>query len=767
MLKWVKSGWRGWLIIIVAEILVLVVSAFHFMHREPINLSFSQEDLLYENGEVGFYVDESFSVGRIMTPEFTLPRGMYTVRISYDFAGMGMLGVCYTDTRHDYEVSGDIPASEKGSSVCDFKVGYADRPMYVFGRLQCETWEGSYLLIREVVIEDSPYAMRNHLFSLAVFALLFDSLIAIFLYRNRLLQDRENRFCLKALLLLIFIGSLPLMVDYLPRDAHDIPFHLMRIEGLKEGLMNGMFPVKIQPGWLNGHGYAVSVFYGDLFLYPSALLRIFGVSLQTVYRLYVVTVNTATAFLAWYCFSRMGKSKKIGLVCACVYTMNIYRLTCIYSRAAVGEYTAMVFLPLVLYGFWMAYTEPEGSQSHQKSWRVIALGCASIYHCHMISCEMIALFVILLCVICWKRTFRKQTFVVLAKASAVIVTLCLWSLVPFLDYMKNSMLVINNTDGYTMFRLDERASFVAQLFMNTYKTTALSLAHHTGVVEEMPQTPGLASLLPLGVWFLMPRGKEVQNGGSEDREGGRLCFLFCLMSLLLTTYLIPWSTLAKILPILQYLEGSLQYPWRFLAMAGIFLTWMACLVLQNSSEKQRKFMAGIFICIALWQGISFESSILLEMRPMRIYQGGNLSGDEIEGGEYLPQKSNVEDYVGQLTFDASQIMVEDWQRTGKGIRVKLFNLTDDVAEVEIPLLFYRGYRAEGEEGIRIDLNIGTSGRIRMEVPGAYKGSITIRFVEPWYWRVCEAVSLFFLLWIILVAGKKAGILKERRREREM
>ena len=160
MLKWVKSGWRGWLIIIVAEILVLVVSAFHFMHREPINLSFSQEDLLYENGEVGFYVDESFSVGRIMTPEFTLPRGMYTVRISYDFAGMGMLGVCYTDTRHDYEVSGDIPASEKGSSVCDFKVGYADRPMYVFGRLQCETWEGSYLLIREVVIEDSPYAER-------------------------------------------------------------------------------------------------------------------------------------------------------------------------------------------------------------------------------------------------------------------------------------------------------------------------------------------------------------------------------------------------------------------------------------------------------------------------------------------------------------------------------------------------------------------------------------------------------------------------------
>ncbi len=761
MLKRVQSGRRGWLFLIAAEVLMLCFSAVCLMHREPVNLRFSQEELVYENGEAGFYVDHSFGVGRIMTPEFTLPRGMYTVRISYDFVGTGMLGVCYTDARHDYEVSGDIHASGEGSSVCDFKVKYADRPMYVYGRLQGDAWEGSYLLIREVEIEESPYAVGSRLFGLAAWLLLLDLAAVGFLYRDRLLPGREDRFCLKALLLLIFAGSLPLMVDYLSGDAHDLPFHLMRIEGLKNGLVEGMFPVKIQPGWLNGHGYAVSVFYGDLFLYPSALLRLFGVSLQTVYRLYVLTVNTATAFLAWHCFSGMGKSKKIGLVCTCVYTMNIYRMTCIYGRAAVGEYTAMVFLPLVLYGFWLAYTEPEGSSAHRKSWRIIALGCAGIYHCHMISCEMVALFVILLCVIGWKRTFRKQTFVVLAKAAGGIAALCLWSLVPFLDYMKNGMFVINDAEGYTMFRMDERASFVAQLFMNTYQVTAMSLGHHAGVMGEMPQTPGLASLAALAVWFLLPG----ETRHETKKRTGRICLLFCLLSLLLTTYLVPWSALAKAFPILQYPERSLQYPWRFLAMAGVFLAWLICLALQHAPEggRGKQVMAVVFVGVALWQGISLESAVLLETPPMRVYQGGNLTGGEIGGGEYLPQDSDLENYVDRPTFDASCVSVENWERMKKGIRVELSNLTGEAAWVEVPLLMYQGYRAQSADGSRLALAAGTSGRVRVEIPGGYRGSFTVRFAEPWYWRLSEAVSLLFLAGMVLTAGKDAGLAGRMKR----
>lgn len=39
--------------------------------------------------------------------------------------------------------------------------------------------------------------------------------------------------------------------------------------------------------------------------------------------------------------------------------MSMYRLTNIYVRAAVGEYTAMTFLPLVLYGLYRIYEKDQ------------------------------------------------------------------------------------------------------------------------------------------------------------------------------------------------------------------------------------------------------------------------------------------------------------------------------------------------------------------------------------------------------------------------
>ena len=97
----------------------------------------------------------------------------------------------------------------------------------------------------------------------------------------------KNRKYIVCYLVILLIASIPLLNNYLIR-GHDIYFHLMRIEGLAQGMKTGDFPVRIQPAWYGGYGYAVSVFYSDLFLYPVALLRLAGVSLQDSYKVYVV-----------------------------------------------------------------------------------------------------------------------------------------------------------------------------------------------------------------------------------------------------------------------------------------------------------------------------------------------------------------------------------------------------------------------------------------------------------------------------------------------
>lgn len=138
-------------------------------------------------------------------------------------------------------------------------------------------------------------------------------------------------------LLLIFI-SIPLFSGYLYRisGGHDINFHLMRIEGLAEGLRMGQFPVKIQPAWYEGYGYGCSVFYGDIFLYVPALMRLFGVPLQWAYKFYVLMTQAGTIAISAYSFGRIFKDKKIAFVGTVLYALAIYRLMNIFCARCSG-----------------------------------------------------------------------------------------------------------------------------------------------------------------------------------------------------------------------------------------------------------------------------------------------------------------------------------------------------------------------------------------------------------------------------------------------
>ena len=63
-----------------------------------------------------------------------------------------------------------------------------------------------------------------------------------------------------------------------------------------------------------------------------------------------------TVLIGYYCFKRLFKDKYWGLFATICYTFAGYRLTNIYTRVAVGEYTAMAFLPLCIYGMYRLYT---------------------------------------------------------------------------------------------------------------------------------------------------------------------------------------------------------------------------------------------------------------------------------------------------------------------------------------------------------------------------------------------------------------------------
>ena len=79
--------------------------------------------------------------------------------------------------------------------------------------------------------------------------------------------------------------------------------------------------------------------------------------------------------------------------------------------------------------------------------------------------------------------------------------------------------------------------------------------------------------------------------------------------------------------------------------------------------------------------------------------------------------------------------------------------------MELPLLYYKGYVAKGEEGQKLSVVCGENNVLRVLIPAGYQGKIEVDFKGFWYWRVAEVVSLATLLMIWALARKsRRGIL---------
>ncbi len=757
MLQKIRLNRKILLSIILVELVIWMVSGFLYSRRETVDLNFTQEDLVSDLGEKMFYVDKTYSHSYVATPAFTLPRGMYTLEVEYECQGDVRVEACYIEGSFANDVGGSIyvPGS-KNALTCDFRITYGDRPLHIKGRLSGDAAEGDYILIRNVRIRTASIGVRHFVFEIGIFFLLLDCLLAVYVWKDRIFEKEQKQFDVKILLLLIILCSLPLTVNYLFGNAHDLKFHLTRIEGIKDGLQNGVFPVKIQSNWLGGHGYAVSVFYGDVLLYIPAILRFFGISIQASYNFYVLFIHTLTVWIAYHCFTKMS-DRKTGLLCTIVYSFNIFRLYDIYTRAAVGEYTAMTFMPLVMYGLWKVYKLPAESKEHGRSWITITIGCLGIFLSHMISTEMTALFVILTALILWKKTFDKKNFMVLLKAVVATVLLSLWFLVPFLDYMMSGTYAINAPDRYEPYRLEDKGGFPVQLFMTDYSVMGTSGGIATrGVADNMPYTIGLASILILIAWFLFCAGKKERS--KSERKEEYLAVLLCVLSLWLTMCFFPYTWLVSKIPILKFPVHGLQFSWRFFAISSVLFLWLLCIVMckKQIDSTKKKLFAGLLALLTIWQGLSFISEFMNEASVYHIYQEGGLSSFDVVFGEYIPANDEgefhvseyIEGYVDELSYDADAVCVEEWHREKGTVTVCVKNLSDGIRQVEVPLILYKGYRAFTDEGEELQIAPGAFHRISVSIPAGFMGNIRVGFYEPWYWRICELVSFITLLGIV-------------------
>lgn len=744
MYKDIKKYW----ILFVVEAIALLLCIPGCFQKEK--LVFSAENIKNVEENLSFVYESE---------RIELEPGVYQVRVKAENFTNGRASV---NVKND---SGTFRTLKCNGAIFYAYQEYLDFEVYLSEKndtiyIGAELFDTQTDAIDSIELYKVNLGMRMFAYLLLTIFVVLDLLL---LFRKGILSgkiNKEKQLVVWGLFFSVLLAYYPYLTDYFS-NAADIGFHWLRIESLKETLLQGnQFPVRVQSNWLYDHGYAVSSFYGDLFLYFPAMLRILGFSLMSAYKMFVFAVMVATAVISYYSFKRCTKSTYAALFGSIIYMLAPYRVYNFYNRGAVGEYLAMTFLPLVICGMYGLYTEDVKSHEYKKAKIPLIIGLSCILQSHLLTCEMTVVFMLGICLIFIKRTLRKETFIQLLHAALICLLINCWFWWPLLKMMTADSYYLS---GIISKNIQYMGTWFAELFQ-LYPNMGTA---QDGMYNAEPFQMGIASLLMIvgGLTIILRRRfftKTIEFKNSYDKV-----MIFFISLVLLTWYMstryFPWDFLSGI-PGIGVLVTALQFPTRlfspisvFCAITGaFFVLWCACECRIQISDKvlSKKVEKGIVVLLLLLAGgtsIYHVNDIANSRAPVWLHNAENLGSILVVNGEYLLEGSDLSEYCFHEPVTEEGLTWQNYNKQGTSIQIEVENSNSQMAYMEFPLIGYKGYGLEcSTEGPYITEQRGAHGDLRVAIPAGYKGELAISYQGFMSYRIAEGISLITIIGIIFI-----------------
>lgn len=611
--------------------------------------------------------------------------------------------------------------------------------------------EGNLMVTGLTVVETN--LLWTRLLTIFLFLGLAAMALLTFYYYQQHYPMAENRkkvlfFCA----LIGFIASIPYLHDGVIGGA-DLTYHLQRIEGVKDGLLSGQFPVRLEPEWVYGHGYANGIFYCNALLYFPALLRMLGFTVTESYCIYCIILNFATAGIAWFCFGRIFDDDTIGLLCSGLYTLSIFRIYKLVITGAVGEGSAYTFFPLIAYGLYLVFATDPHSKRYKKAWLPLAIGYAGLIQTHVLTCEITAFLTILICLVFLKKICCLPTFLELLKGAMAALGLSLWYLIPFLDYYLTQDVHIKHISART---IQDRGLLLPQLAFQFWRSGLNTPQGDNGMQYSHAVGVGLIPILGLFVFAAMAFCNVWQNVKNSQKKTACTAAAFGVLLLLMSLNRFPWDKIQSIHSVTASLVSSLQFPNRFLGWGTACLV-IVCGFLLWYWKSNRSILYHMSILV-LVTGIATSYVFLMdsvdrEQEYFDLYNEESMGFGYISGAEYLIEGTDQT----QLTFADPEgeeaVTIFSYQKKGLHAELECANAAGRVSYIDLPILLYKGYRAT-DKATNTPLTIDDSENhtLRLWLPADYEGSISIDFVPPLYWRLGELISLLTIAGLPITAA---------------
>lgn len=561
---------------------------------------------------------------------------------------------------------------------------------------------------------------------------------------NKKLKFRErNIFCYAIILIISILVSLPFLKISL-LGTGDTRIHLLRIIGLRNSIIYSKFPYIIAPFYCNNFGYATNLFYPQFVTYIPYMLKVFTSSYENAMELFAFFTIFASGITMYNFTHQVSKNKIIALISSIIYLTFPYRFECIYERFAIGEFTALIFIPVLFQGL---YNLIEGDKSKHY---LIAIGTIGMLLCHTITTLYSAIFCVIYLAFNYKKFFKKDVIKLCAINAVFIILITSFFTIPLIEHKMSADYAIFNAEimrGEGEDVWDNSASF-KQLLTDAGSDKTVSFIIGIPIIIYV--------LLAIGAY------KKIET---EDKKWYGEFAILSAISLFMVTKLFPWMIMPNTLTMVQF-------SWRILVFLNLFLSPICAIniytIFKNINNK--KIAIGFLtICTAIL--VVFTSARLLEFvkektetakgnenYEQRVLERPKISPMSINR-EYLPTKA-LQDGCEYIKKRKDNVYVLEGNCSIFDEKKDALNLSFSINNegktiLELPFIYYLGYDIKIEENGNVQqLNYSESenGFIQITIPDNIKSAnLSITYSGTTIEKMAYVISIIGVI-IFIVYG---------------
>ena len=524
-----------------------------------------------------------------------------------------------------------------------------------------------------------------------------------------MLKEKSKKIEYHILLTIVFIIlSLIFVLPFAKMNTifsgDDMYYHLQRINELINNFRNGNFFIGIYTHTFDKVGYPLNLFYPWITLIPFVAFSIFIKSQALAIYLGISFFTFLTLIFTYWTTKKYSKNSIQSVITAIMYSFCSYRTIDIFARFALGEYIALTFLPLCIYGL---YSVVHGNY---RDWPFLAFGMSFVLLSHVLSTYIYAIFLVVLFMLCLFNPVNDKLKRLIALIKAIIVSIASSAifLFPFLE-----QILFQKFRQPGKVEMSDLALIPSKLveasINNTLGRNVSGNTYNIGFI--------LLVVIILGIIFY-----------SKFKLDYKIIFMLAIIFLIATTTLLPWSQIEKTS------ISVIQFPWRFLGISSYLLSIVGgyeyTLITRNKKKISFLTIGIVLILIPWYSGISnmkrdivnpeqyvnYHYIVLKGNRFTYSHEVGNNLKNQFYLDQYSPKNglSSLSDVINHNALVNGKVVNLDKMNSNSANKLEFYsNKFKNSRNIILPMYMYRNLYAINGNGQKLTISTNKDSRIKI------------------------------------------------------